>query len=254
MADKVYKEERFEFSLFVNENLVCKRNFKINNYIEHSMETIEFKNAVDDIVRAIDEDLKSKSRVYTWLYGDTSTTMQEPLEEFVSPLIEPWKCTFKFVVTDNKVPVIERIWDGRYYPKAIRDRVDIANKTVKITTRDGRVYTYDKNAFFEENKDRLSSELYCLREMIIDKPDLLVYITKHICDVCSPREDSFKKISDYTLYDIFGNDNTTKKASKGVKIKNRKYAFTLNAINSKVERDWMKKTAEKTKQYFKELY
>lgn len=254
MADKVYKEERFEFSLFVNDNLVCKRNFKINNYIEHSMETLNFKHAVDDIVAAIDNDLKSKSRVYTWLYGDVSGTMQEPLEEFVAPLIEPWECTFKFIVTDNKVPVIEKIWDGRYYPKAIRERVDIANKTVKITTRDGRVFTYDKNTFFEENKDRLSVEQYCLREMIIDKPDLLIYITKHICDVCSPREEGYKKLSDYTLTDTFGNDDITRKASKGEKLKNRKYNFTMNAINAKVNREWAKKTAAKTKQYFKELY
>ena len=254
MSEKIYKEERFEFSLFINENLVCKRNFKINNYIEHSMETIEFKNAVDDIVSAIDNDLKSKSRVYTWLYGDVSTTNQEPLEEFVSPLIDPWTCTFKFVVTDNKVPVIEKIWDGRYYPKAIRERVDIANKTVKITNRDGKVFTYDKVSFFDENKDRLSPELYCLREMIYDKTDLLVYITKHICDICSPRENGCKKISDYTLFETFGNDSTTKKASKGIKLKSNKYAFTMKAINSKVEKEWAKATSEKTKKYFQELY
>ena len=173
MAEKSYKEERFEFALFVNNNLVCKRNFKINNFIDHSMESLEFKSVVDEIVNNIDEDLKSKSRVYTWLYGDVSDTFQEPLEEFTSPLIEPWECTFKFVITDNKRPVIEKIWDGRGYPKAIRDKVDIANKTVKITNNEGRTFTYDKEAFFEDNKDRLSPELYCLRAMIMDKPDLL---------------------------------------------------------------------------------
>ena len=84
MAEKSYKEERFEFALFVNNNLVCKRNFKINNFIDHSMESLEFKDVVDEIVNNIDEDLKSKSRVYTWLYGDVSGTFQEPLEEFKS--------------------------------------------------------------------------------------------------------------------------------------------------------------------------
>ena len=148
MSEKNYKEERFEFALFVNNNLVCKRNFKINNFIDHSMYSEEFKYLVDELVNDIDEDLKSKSRVYTWLYGDVSTTMQEPLEEFISPLIEPWECTFKFVITDNKKVVIEKIWDGRFYPKTIREKVDIANKTVKITNKNGQTFTYEKEKFF----------------------------------------------------------------------------------------------------------
>ena len=27
-----YKEERFEFALYVNNNIICKRNFKINDF------------------------------------------------------------------------------------------------------------------------------------------------------------------------------------------------------------------------------
>lgn len=243
MAEKVYKEERFEFSLFVNDNLVCKRNFKINNFIEHSMESVEFKDVVDEIVNNIDEDLKSKSRVYTWYYGDVSETGQEPLEEFTSPLIAPWESTFKFVVTDNKVPVIEKIWDGRFYPKAIRDRVDIANKTVKIINYEGRTFTYDKDKFFEDNSGRLSPELYCLRGMIMDKPDLLVYITRRICETCSPRDNGFKKTSDYTLSEQYKNE-------KGISPKSIKYDFNLKSYNDKIDAAWDKAVSEKTKKYF----
>ena len=67
---KEYREERFEFSLFINNNLICKRNFKINNYIDGSMQSLNFKDKVDEIVQMIDDDLKSKSRVYTWFYFD----------------------------------------------------------------------------------------------------------------------------------------------------------------------------------------
>lgn len=247
MAEKSYKEERFEFALFVNNNLVCKRNFKINNFIDHSMDSAEFKDVVDEIVRNIDEDLKSKSRVYTWVYGDVSQSHQEPLDEFTNPLIEPWECTFKFVVTDNKVPVIEKIWDGRCYPKAIREKVDIANKTVKIVNKDGRTFSYDKENFFEDNKDRLSPELYCLRGMIIDKPDLLIYITKRICEVCSPRENGFKKTNDYTLTEYYGNDGSQK-------AKGKKYNFNIDAVNKVVDSNWGKAVSNKTKAYLKTLY
>lgn len=253
MTEKVYKEERFEFALYVNNNLICKRNFKINNFIEHSMESFEFKDAVDEIVNRIDDDLKSKSRVYTWIYGDVSNTGQEPLEEFVSPLLEPWECTFKFVITDNKVPVIEKIWDGRGYPKAVRDRVDIANKTVKFTTYDGRVFSYDKEKYFEDNKDKLSTEMYCLKEMIMDKPDLLVYITKRICEMCSPRDNGFKKTSDYTFAETYKNDSTTKKASGG-KAKTLKYNFNIDTYNKRLESEWGKVVSDKTKEYMKTLY
>ena len=175
---KEFREERFEFALYVNNNLICKRNFKINNYIDESMQSLDFKNTVDQIVHMIDCDLKSKSRVYTWYYYD----QKNPDEEFTEPLIEPWECTFKFVVSDNKQPVITKIWDGYGYPKAIRDKVDIANKTVKITNKDGKTYVYDKETYFEANKDRLSPELYVLKAQIMDKPDLLIAITKKICE------------------------------------------------------------------------
>ena len=68
ISKPIYKEERFEFALYVNNNLICKRNFKINDFIEHSMESLEFKDTVDTIVNWIDDDLKSKSRIYTWYY------------------------------------------------------------------------------------------------------------------------------------------------------------------------------------------
>lgn len=232
---KEYREERFEFALYVNNNLICKRNFKINNYIDGSMQSLNFKDKVDEIVRMIDDDLKSKSRVYTWYcYDDTDVD-----SEFHEPLIEPWECTFKFVVTDNKKEVISHIWDGRGYPKSVRDKVDIANKTVKVMTRTGQILTFDKDSFFEENKDKLSIEHYILRAQIIDKPDLLIAITKKICEACSPRENGFKKTSDYTLEDTYGN---------------KEYKCSINEHNAKLFKKWEKLYEKKTKKYFANLF
>ena len=59
--EKDYKEERFEFALYVNDNIICKRNFRIFNFIENSMNTLEFKEKVDEIVEMIDDDLKSRA-------------------------------------------------------------------------------------------------------------------------------------------------------------------------------------------------
>lgn len=188
---KEYKDERFEFSLYVNDKLICKRNFKIFNFIEGSMQSIDFKETVDSIVRSIDDDLKSKSRVYTWYYSDF-------FEDFKDFPLAPWECTFKFEVTDNKNIVISKIWDGYGYPRAIRDRVDIANKSVKITDKYGNVFNIDKDAYFKENEGKLSLEMYVLKSMINDKQDLLSFITKKICETCSPREEMYTTLSDYT--------------------------------------------------------
>lgn len=264
---KEFKEERFEFALYVNNNVICKRNFKINNFIDESMQSLDFKMKVDEIVEMINDDLKSKSRVFTWYYGDVANVWQEPLPELVEPLIEPWECTFKFVVSDNKQEVITKIWDGYGFPKSVREKVDIANKTVKITTKDGRIYSYDKDSYFEENKDRLTAEMYVLKAQILDKPDLLLAITKKICEACSPREDSYKVTSDYTLSDVYKDreyekdehgllkrDKNGKLISKKGKTNGKKYYYSINLANRKLAADWGKAVADKTKQYFANLY
>ena len=258
---KDYKEERFEFAVYVNDNIICKRNFRIYNFVENSMNTLEFKNKVDEIVDVIKNDLNSKSRVYTWYYFNPNAP--EENEEMISPLIEPWACTFKFVVSDNKHDVITRIWDGYAYPKAIREKVDLNNKNVKVTNKDGQTYVYDKETFFKTNEGRLTFEQEVLRGMIMDKQDVLLQITKKICEACSPSKDEIKEINPkgyfnpmdngkylnkYTIIDKY--DNSDK--SSGLKPK--KYSYSLYLANKKIEKDWERAVQKKTNKYLKELY
>lgn len=249
---KEYREERFEFSLFVNNNLICKRNFRINNYIEDSMSTIDFKESMDNIVNVIDNDLKSKSRVYTWYNFDENYTD----DEFSAPLIEPWECTFKFVVTDNKKEMYTKIWDGRWYPKAIREKVDIANKTVKVLTKNGDLLTLDKESYFKENEGRLNNEMYLMKAMMNDKVDLLAVITKRICELCSPREDGYQNLKDYAYEEVYKtkdvvrdeNGNPTGEFVKGDAKK--KYTYSISRANAKLMAEWGQAVSEKTKAYF----
>lgn len=263
-TEKEYREERFEFLLFVNNNLICKRNFKINNYIEESMTSLDFKHTIDDIVRMIDDDLKSKSRVYTWYYYDEDKETYDVPDDFDKPLLEPWECTFKFVVTDNKKPVIEKIWDGYGYPRALREKVDIANKLVRVTTYDGRFLTFEKEAYFAENVDRLTPELYIIKAMIMDKGDLLLGITKKICEICSPRENGYQVTGDYILSEIYrdktyeydenGEVKTTAKGKPLVTVNKentKKYYYSNNLAYRKYVADWGKAVSEKTKEYLR---
>lgn len=251
---KDYKEERFEFTVYVNDNIICKRNFRIFNFIENSMNTLEFKNKVDEIVKLIDDDLKAKSRVYTWYYFNPK--FPDENEEFNTKLIEPWVCTFKIVISDNKRDVITRIWDGYAYPKYIRDKVDLSNKNVKVVTKDGQTFSYEKEGFFKANDGRLSFEHEVLKRMIIDKPDVLLQITKKICEACSPTREEIKEngypdprdnkyLSKYTVIDNYGKDANGK---------TKKYAYSLYLANKKIEKDWERSVMGKTNRYFKNLY
>jgi len=254
VPNKEYKEERFEIDLYVNDKLICKRNFKINNFIEGSMDTVNFKETFDGLVRSIDNDLKSKSRVYSWYYFNED----DVLNEFKDPLLKPWECTFKFELTDNHKVVMSRIWDGYAYPKAIRDRVDITNKIVRITTKDDKTYVYDKDTYFKANEDRLSAELYVLKAMIMDKQDLTQQIIRKICEVCSPRENLYKSIGDYTVSEVYGNDEyVTNKEGKKEFLRTRgakKYFYSVNLTEKKYISDWAKAVSAKTKEYFETLY
>lgn len=251
---KEFREERFEFALYVNDFVICKRNFRINNFIEDSMSSMDFKETVDRVVRMIDNDLKSKSRVYTWYFFDE----KYPDEEFTNPLIEPWECTFKFVVLDNKREVFTKIWDGRAYPKSIREKVDLANKFVKFYDKNGNVMLYDKNEFFEENKDRLSPELYVLRAQIMDKSDVLLAITREICSTCAQREGVRQGLGDMTMTETY-HSYSYKVDENGKVVVNKpknskKYYFNNNGAYRKYVSDWGKAVADKTKKYFDNLY
>lgn len=233
---KDYKEGRFDFALFINDNLVCKRNFIVYNFIEGSMQSEDFRYTMEDIVRMIQDDLKSKSRVYTWYYFDDR---QPILNEFIEPIAPEWEATFKLVVYDNKKEVYTHIWDGGCYPSAIRYNVDMTNTVVKVITRDGETLFFDKE-YFKNNADRLSAEMYVRKAIMGDRPNLLSVITKRICETCSSWSNSpYENISDY---------NTTMTFGKGENAKT--YNLLINQENKKFFKSWEKAVEAKTKAYF----
>ena len=273
IKEKDYKEERFEFTIYVNDNIICKRNFRIFNFIEGSMNTLDFKERVDEIVDVINEDLKSKSRVFTWYYFNPNEP--DAFEEFAGKPLEPWACTFKLVISDNKKDVISKIWDGYAYPKPIREKVDLSNKNVKVSNKEGQTFSYDKETFFKANEGRLSFEHEVLKSMIADKQDILLTITKKICEACSPSKEELKEagrfnpresakyLANYTLSEDYypGSETTVKTDEDGNEIKvtkkmgkPKKYMYSLALTNKKVENAWGRAVAEKTKNYFKNLY
>lgn len=285
---KPFKKDwyRFEFALFINDSLVCKRSFPINGYIDKSMQTLEFKDEVDKVVELIDEDLKSKSRVYTWYHTTPENPEWEP-EIMTDPLINEGEFILKFVVYDNGNEVISKAWDARYYPSYIRKNIDLTNHQVKIV-KDERTNIYDKEKFFADHGAQLSGDLYVLKHMIADKENVASQIQKYIYEVCSSLDGYYEKISDYhtvveynntvvkrdsegnPIYqqkiigkdkdgndigavDAFGNPWMVPVLEKSP-IKGKKYGFNIDQLNKRLYSQWSTLLADKTRKYMNELY
>lgn len=287
-----WEKSRFDFALYYNDSLICKRNFQINGYIEKSMQTLEFKNELDKMVELIHNDLVSKSRIYTWAHypefkfveGKEMFPEWEP-EIMLEALIPEGEAVFKFAVLDNGVEVASRSWDGRYFPSYVRKNVDLTNRQVRIT-RGERTNTYDKEKFFAEH-EQLFGELYVLKQMIGDKEDLVPKIQNMIYEVCSSYDGYFEKLADYhtteeynnrgvkrdadgnpivvqrtvtdadgnevPVYDAFGNPWMVP-VLEDETTPGKSYSYNLKVYNSKVNSEWGAAVAEKTKQYMSELY
>ncbi len=284
---KPFKKDwyRFEFALFINDFLICKRGFPINGYIDGSMQTLEFKNEVDSIVELIDEDLKSKSRVYVWHHFYPEHPEWDP-EVMTDPLVEEGQFVFKFVVYDGGKEVIARSWDGRYYPSYVRKNVDLTNRQVKII-KDDHTNIYDKEAFFNGHESQVSGDLYVLKSMISDKENLIPMIQKSICEVCSVYGGKNESLSDFdvtvdynnrglkldkdgnpvyidkqakdkkgklvTLQDAFGNPWKMQVLEDG-STRGKCYNFNIEEENKKLYRIWGSLVANKTRKHISDLY
>lgn len=227
--------------------------FRIYNFIEGSMQSLDFKLTIDAAARMIEDDLKSKSRVFTWF--NFNPNYEEQSEDVNGELAAPWTHTFKITVFDNGNEVISKIWDAYGLQMPILTNIDLANKVVRLTSREGRVYTFPKKTFFEENEGKMSFDLELIKAMINDKDDTLLNITKMICDACAPDKDDLgdrkfidhrdypRFLENYTLSDEFKSDSNTKK-----------YWYSLKEANREVEAKWDTFLKKKTANYFNNLF
>ena len=91
--------------------------------------------------------------------------------------IESNKTTYRFEFkVDGEVRCAAE-WDG-YYPKFVRDKIDLSNKRGK---------------FDEEDINHLSFEQYLLYKMVEGRSDLVYGLIKSICNACS-----YQNNNDYT--------------------------------------------------------
>lgn len=227
-------KERFQFILYINDNIICQRYFKINGFNPEVLESVELKHTLDECVRMIQEDLEYKSRVFQWY------TSNEPLkltgfanpseatyfsypEELVDTYgdnerLEPYEVTFKFAFLVDGKSVYTRIWDGTNYPKYVRNGVDLSNSDI---------------LYKDKEPMTLHFSVAIVRHMTYGKTDLNYHIIRKICDVSS----SYNNENEYTKSESYG-----------------KTQIPYNVRNRKWMNGWNAATRQKTNEYFSRMY
>lgn len=247
-GNAAYKE-RFQFMLSVNDNIICQRYFKINGFISDSLYSVELKDTLDYCVTLIQNDLKSKSRVYlhyntitpvqmTGFNGDTEKTYlvypkTEENNYREDEELNPYDVTFKFeFIIDNR-PVYTYIWDGTQYPKYVRNSVDLTNSNSMYRDRDPLMLNFTQ----------------CLsRAMTSGKNDLTYQIIKRICAATSGNPSEVE----YTRSEMY--DTTEGHVDENGKFRNDRIIdsveYQYNPYNKKYVNDWRKYTMKKSIEYF----
>lgn len=114
-VDNIAYKSKFQFLIWVNDNVICQRYFKINGFNEESVYTEEFNNCMNGIVRSIQEDLESKSRIFMWY-----TNMSEPMKMqgfLTDEEIEKYGHDFFMLMNDSRVSGKIEAHDGKIFTK-----------------------------------------------------------------------------------------------------------------------------------------
>ena len=233
VVDNEAYKERFQFLLWVNDNIICQRYFKINGFNNDSLRSLQFKETMDSVVRMIQDDLLSKSRIFMWY------TREEPIKMtgFIKNYENCDESDVILLTSDNyggKVQLSDgTIVDKQYfsYPEGMEDSYSdneklpewdvtfkfqmlVDEKPVYERIWDGTVYPkYVRNGVDLTNsdalyKDKEPSSLHfsfaIIRHMTLGKIDLVYHIIKQICEAMSyKREDS----NEYIKRMKYGNKN-----------------------------------------------
>ena len=277
-VDNVAYKSKFQFLIWVNDNVICQRYFKINGFNEESIYTEEFTNCMNGIVKSIQEDLESKSRIFMWY-----TNLKEPLKltgfttdkevdgkifhkeylEYAEGVVNDYgeverpaegEYIFKFSFLIDDIPVFEKIWDGNVYPKFVRNGVDLTNS----------YSSYDN-----KEVSALSFGAAIVRYMQAGKINLISDFIRRICDTLS---NTFTEKYEYTKeMNIYCNNNNINKEKRDaaiayyggiikpvvightdIKVEDKKYNY-LSAYED-YKQSWRKAVNKKTQEYYATMY
>lgn len=217
-----YKEP-YEFRLLIGDSIICQRYFKINNFNPLSLNSIELTNTIRSCANLINEDLNSKSRVYSWHMAPLVFTDENEMRTWFSVPENASKVRLFENITLLDDSNSEYVWDGEELIRYDR-KLDDGTFTTPVTEKDVLTYEFafymndkkivstifkgvypyfirrnidlsnTRGKFDDDELSHLGFESYILNRLVYDRQDLIKRIVKDICYVCSSLDDSY-----YTL-------------------------------------------------------
>lgn len=125
------EELRYQFVLYINDNIICQRYFNIFDFNEESLDSIELKELMESIcglnngnlgsLGIIPRYLQKRSLNYLWDNYNPYATQQD---ENVKNIFER-KDNFQFEIKIDEKTVAKTEFSGNYFPPKIRYAVDV---------------------------------------------------------------------------------------------------------------------------------
>lgn len=129
--EQKFDEQRFEFSLLINNHIICQRFFNIKNFNEDSINSYEIKELMDELcglnngslgtLGIIPKFLKEKSEDFIWsFYNPYNLSYEFPIKNNYDK-----NDTFQFEIKVDKKSVAKACFSGSYFPPKVKYAVDI---------------------------------------------------------------------------------------------------------------------------------
>lgn len=162
------EELRYQFVLYINDNIICQRYFNIIGFDEESVDSLEIKDLMESIagmnngthgsLGIIPKYLQKKSLTYMW---DNYNPYSIQQEENVKSIFDR-KDNFQFEIKVDEKTIAKTEFSGNFFPPKIRYAVDVREIIPAImneirTSLSQKKYTFDSKtkAWKESQKEFL---------------------------------------------------------------------------------------------------
>ena len=162
------EELRYQFVLYINDNIICQRYFNIIGFDEESVDSLEIKDLMESIagmnngshgsLGIIPRYLQKKSLTHMW---DNYNPYSMQQEENIKSIFDR-KDNFQFEIKVDEKTIAKTEFSGNFFPPKIRYAVDVREIIPAImneirTSLSQKKYTFDSKtkAWRESQKEFL---------------------------------------------------------------------------------------------------
>lgn len=118
---KNFPVQNFDFTLFINNKIICKRDFYIRDYNNKCRKSYEIKEMISDLILTVENHLKLKSIDNLW------DSYNPYISQIVSKNTERdnQNDIFKLNISGNSKIIITGYFEGNKYQPRVRYQIDI---------------------------------------------------------------------------------------------------------------------------------